>query len=165
MLLGVTLLFPYESSFLIYQPTFMIPGGLSWSLSSKESTCNAGNAGDATQMWVRSMGWKIPWRRAWKPTPLLLLRKSHGQRSLAGYPSQCSKESSTTEVTEHLMLPDNLRQREQSKKKLLDEKNVNSHYNSEFWNFMILGKKIKRVSEVSHLPEEYLKGVLTCTGS
>ena len=30
---------------------------------------------------------------------------------------------------------------------------------------MILGKKIKRVSEVSHLPEEYLKGVLTCTGS
>ena len=25
----------------------MIPGGLSWSLSSKESTCNAGNAGDA----------------------------------------------------------------------------------------------------------------------
>ena len=82
-----------------------------------------------------------------------------------GYPSQCSKESGTAEVTEHLMLPDNLRQREQSKKKLLDEKNVNSHYNSEFWNFMILGKKIKRVSEVSHLPEEYLKGVLTCTGS
>ena len=52
--------------------------GLPWWLSSKESTCNAGNAGDATQMWVRSLGqedplekeiathssilaWRIPW--------------------------------------------------------------------------------------------------------
>jgi len=31
--------------------------------------------------WVR----KIPWRRAWQPTPVSLPRKSHGQRSLAGY--------------------------------------------------------------------------------
>ena len=30
---------------------------------------------------------------------------------------------------------------------------------------MIIGKKMKHVSEVSHLPDEYLKGVLTCTGS
>ena len=30
--------------------------------------------------WVR----KIPWRRAWQPTPVILPRKSHGQRSLAG---------------------------------------------------------------------------------
>ena len=30
---------------------------------------------------------------------------------------------------------------------------------------MIIGKKIKHVSEVSHLPDEYLKGVLTFTGS
>jgi len=28
---------------------------------------------------------KIPWRRAWQPTPVLLPRKSHEQRSLAGY--------------------------------------------------------------------------------
>ena len=28
---------------------------------------------------------KIPWRRAWQPTPVLLLGESHGQRSLAGY--------------------------------------------------------------------------------
>ena len=33
--------------------------------------------------WVR----KIPWRRAWQPTPVLLPRKSYGQRSLAGYSS------------------------------------------------------------------------------
>ena len=30
--------------------------------------------------WVR----KIPWRRAWQPTPVFLHGKSHGQRSLAG---------------------------------------------------------------------------------
>ena len=28
---------------------------------------------------------KIPWRRAWQPTPVFLPGKSHGQRSLAGY--------------------------------------------------------------------------------
>jgi len=28
---------------------------------------------------------KIPWRRKWQPTPVFLLGKSHGQRTLAGY--------------------------------------------------------------------------------
>ena len=28
---------------------------------------------------------KIPWGRKWQPTPVFLLRKSHGQRSLADY--------------------------------------------------------------------------------
>ena len=28
---------------------------------------------------------KIPWRRAWQPTPVFLPDESHGQRSLAGY--------------------------------------------------------------------------------
>jgi len=27
---------------------------------------------------------KIPWKRAWQPTPVFLPGKSHGQRSLAG---------------------------------------------------------------------------------
>ena len=31
--------------------------------------------------WVR----KFPWRRKWQITPVFLPRKSHGQRSLAGY--------------------------------------------------------------------------------
>ena len=30
---------------------------------------------------------KIPWRRKWQPTPVLLAGKSHGQRSLVGYSS------------------------------------------------------------------------------
>ena len=31
--------------------------------------------------WVRN----IPWRRKWQPIPVLLLGKSHGQKSLVGY--------------------------------------------------------------------------------
>ena len=30
-------------------------------------------------------GGKVPWRRKWQPTPVLLPGKSHGQRSLVGY--------------------------------------------------------------------------------
>ena len=30
---------------------------------------------------------EIPWRRSWQPTPVLLPRVSHGQRSLVGYSS------------------------------------------------------------------------------
>ena len=41
---------------------------------------------------------KIPWRRAWNPTPVFLPGKSHGQRSLAGYSSWDRKELEMTEV-------------------------------------------------------------------
>ena len=40
---------------------------------------------------------KIPWRRKWQPTPVLLPGKSHGQRSLVGYSLWGRKESNTTE--------------------------------------------------------------------
>ena len=45
--------------------------------------------------WAR----RIPWRRAWQPTPVFLPRESHGQRSLAGYSPWGRKESDMTEVT------------------------------------------------------------------
>ena len=44
---------------------------------------------------------KIPWRRAWQPTPVFLPGESHGQRSLEGYSPQGHKESDTTEATKH----------------------------------------------------------------
>ena len=44
---------------------------------------------------------KIPWRRAWQPTPVFLPGKSHGQRSLAGCSPWGRKESNTAEATEH----------------------------------------------------------------
>ena len=40
---------------------------------------------------------KIPWRRAWQPTPAFLPGESHGQRSLVGYRPWGRKESETTE--------------------------------------------------------------------
>ena len=43
--------------------------------------------------WVR----KIPWRRKWQPTPVLLPGKSHGWRSLVGCRRGGHKESDTTE--------------------------------------------------------------------
>ena len=39
----------------------------------------------------------ILWRRKWQPTPVLLLRKFHGWRSLVGYSPWDCKESYTTE--------------------------------------------------------------------
>ena len=42
---------------------------------------------------------KIPWRRAWQPTPLFLPRESHGQRSLVGYSPWGHKELDMTEAT------------------------------------------------------------------
>ena len=47
--------------------------------------------------WVR----KIPWRRAWQPTPVFLPGESHRRRSLAGCSPWGPKESDTNEVTEH----------------------------------------------------------------
>ena len=46
---------------------------------------------------VQSLGGKIPWRRKWQPTPVLLPGKSHGQRSLVGYRPWGCKESDITE--------------------------------------------------------------------
>ena len=43
--------------------------------------------------------WKIPWRRAWQPTPVFLPGEPHGQRSLVGYSLRGRKELDPTEVT------------------------------------------------------------------
>ena len=42
---------------------------------------------------------KIPWRRAWQPTPVFLPGESHGQRSLVGYSPWDHRELDMTEVT------------------------------------------------------------------
>ena len=58
------------------------------------------NTGDIRDEGSISVG-KIPWRRAWQPTPVFLPGESHGQRSLAGYSPWGHKESGTTEATWH----------------------------------------------------------------
>jgi len=56
------------------------------------------NAGDMKSGFDLRVG-KIPWRRAWQPTPVFLLGESHAQRSLVGYSPEGHKESDMTEVT------------------------------------------------------------------
>ena len=68
----------------------MFPSGL----VIKNPLANAGNAG--FDPWVG----KIPWRRAWQPTPVFLLEESHGQRSLAGY-SPWGRRVGFSGATEH----------------------------------------------------------------
>ena len=50
---------------------------LYWWISGKELACQFRRHG--FDPWLG----KIPWRRKWKPTPVFLPGKSHGQRSLA----------------------------------------------------------------------------------
>ena len=51
---------------------------LRW-LSGKESVCQRRRCNrHRFDPWVR----KIPWRRKWRLTPVFLLEKSHGQRSM-----------------------------------------------------------------------------------
>ena len=61
----------------------------------KNLLANAGDMRLGFDPWVR----KIPWSRAWQPTPVFLPGESHGQRSLAGYSPWGHKESDVTEAT------------------------------------------------------------------
>ena len=64
-------------------------------LAVKNLTANARDMRLGFNPWVG----KIPWRRAWQPTPVFLPGEFHGQRSLAGYSLWGHKESDTTEMT------------------------------------------------------------------
>ena len=67
--------------------TWNFPGG-----SESKSVClQCGRPG--FDPWVG----KTPWRRIWQPTPVFLLGKSRGQRSLVGYSLWGRKESDMTE--------------------------------------------------------------------
>ena len=57
-----------------------------------------GSVGRSVCLWCgrpRFNPWfrKIPWRRKWQPTPVVLPGESHGWRSLVGYNPWCPKES------------------------------------------------------------------------
>ena len=73
---------PYAGCYVKYF-TCMILLGFPGSTSGKELTCQCSrHKRHGFDPWVR----KIPWRRAWQPTPVFLPGESHGQRSLVmGY--------------------------------------------------------------------------------
>ena len=68
------------------------PGGA----SGKELACQGRRL---NRHWLDPWVRKIPWKRAWQPTPGFLPGESHGQRSLMGYSPSGHKESDTTELT------------------------------------------------------------------
>ena len=68
------------------------PGGT----SGKELACQSRRPKRCRFIpWVE----KIPWKRAWQPTPIFLLGESHGQRKPAGYSPWGGKELDTTKET------------------------------------------------------------------
>ena len=69
--------------------------GLPWWLSGKKSACQCWRPGFSP--WVG----KIPWRRAWQPTLVLLLRESHGWRSLSSCSSQGRTNASEATKQQH----------------------------------------------------------------
>ena len=50
-------------------------------LAVKNPSANAGGIRDVVHPWVG----KIPWGRAWQPTPVFLPGKPYGQQRLVGY--------------------------------------------------------------------------------
>ena len=61
----------------------------------KNPPASAGDVRGGFSPWVG----KVPWRRAWQPTPVFLPGESHGQRSLVGYSPWGRKESDMIETT------------------------------------------------------------------
>ena len=73
--------------FLMELPQVYDQGQFLGGSDGKQSTCNAGDLG-LIPVSGRSPGGGNGhpfWRRKWQSTPVLLPRKSHGQRSLVGY--------------------------------------------------------------------------------
>ena len=73
--------FQLDISALDYLAPYAKNGASQVALVVKNLPTNAGDIDVGSIPWVR----KIPWRRAWQPTPVACLEKGHVQRTLAGY--------------------------------------------------------------------------------
>ena len=86
---------------LVIRLNLIEPRGLLRWLSSKEFTCQfRRHKRHGFDPWV----WKIPWRRKWRPTPVFLPGKSHGQKSLVGYSPWGLKELDSSSNTPEPLL-------------------------------------------------------------
>ena len=83
----------------IYEHITAVGGGFPGGTNSKEPACQCRRSKRyGFDPWV----WKIPWRRAWQPTPVFLPGESHGQRSLVGYsPEGCKSQTGLKPLSTH----------------------------------------------------------------
>ena len=73
-------------------------GGFPDGANGKELSCQCRRCKRCEfDLWVG----KIPWRRAWQPTPVFLPGESHKQRSLVGYRPWGHKELDMIEEVTH----------------------------------------------------------------
>ena len=77
----------------IFWTSYVCHMGFSGGWVGKESACHCRRH---KRHWFNPCVRKIPWSRKWQPTPVILLQKSHGQKSLAGYNPWSHKESDMT---------------------------------------------------------------------
>ena len=83
-------------SFLHCEDSLPNPVSNFWWLNGKRSSCQCKrHRRHSFNPWVR----KSPWSRKWKPAPLLLLGKYHGQRALVGFCPWGCKEPDMAEHT------------------------------------------------------------------
>ena len=89
---NISPLLPPQSSLMSVRSQVQLLRNLRWVLSGLN--LNLGScrwlSGKEYPCWCRRCGFspwigRIPWRRKWRPTPVFLPRKFHGQRSPAGY--------------------------------------------------------------------------------
>ena len=95
-LFGTTLtsIHDYWKYISLIEPVWGFPSGT----SGKEPACQLRRCKrHGFDLWVG----KIPWGRAWQPTPVFLPGESHGQRRLMGYSQWSHTESDRTEATLH----------------------------------------------------------------
>ena len=62
------------------------------------------NLPEKQETWVWSLDWDYPWRREWRPTPVLLPGESQGQGSLVGHNPWGHRELDTTEPLTPVLL-------------------------------------------------------------
>ena len=117
--IGVRVSFGIMVFLLVYDPGVGLMShvavlGFPSGTSGKEPAANSDHRVAKSQTWLsdwtelkrlRFNPWvgKIPWRRAWQPTPAFLPGESHGQRSLAGYSPRGHTKSDLTEAAEHTL--------------------------------------------------------------
>ena len=70
---------------------------LPWRLSAQRICLQCRGPPAMQEMQCNAWVGKIPWRRKWLPTPVVLPGKSHGQRSLAGHSPWGHQESDVSE--------------------------------------------------------------------